>query len=306
MLQWTPTAEQAGSNDVTVVASNGVEPDASQSFAIEVSGTPPEPPTPGKLLFDHSFESGDLRGFYWHQNAPEVVSAPHPVREGKYSMRSYLHRYKSQYSYRTEAVLAKNPDMPPDQKIDQWWFTIGKEYWIGLSIYIPKDFVVDRAGMSDIVLQLQALPDPGERYRTPIFAVAINAGNWQIWNHWDTRSFTPSGEGAGSFTGSKYWLFPLGGSIGSWTDWVINVKWSWKSDGRLKIWKNGSVVVERSGPNCSNDQRGPYVQMGLYKWSWKEKHDPPYPSNTDWRLFYHDVLRIGGADASYQDVAPRG
>jgi hypothetical protein len=301
MVQWTPTTEQAGSNDVTVVASNGVEPNARQSFAIEVTGTPPEPPTPGKLLFDHNFESGDLRGFYWHQNAPEVVSAPHPVREGKYSMRSYLHRYQSRYSYRTEAIMSPDPNMPPDQKTGAWWFTIGQEYWIGLSIYIPKPFVADVGGMSGIVLQLQNIPDPGEMWRQPLFAIAINASNWQIWSKWDTRPFTPASEGAGSFSGSKYWLFPLGASIGNWTDWVINVKWSWQSDGRLKIWRSGSVVVDRNGPNCSNDQKGPYVQMGLYKWSWNNG----YPSNFDSRVFYHDALRIGGADASYQDVAPR-
>ena len=39
-ISWTP--EEVGSYDVTVVASNGVEPDASQSYTIEVTGTAPE------------------------------------------------------------------------------------------------------------------------------------------------------------------------------------------------------------------------------------------------------------------------
>jgi hypothetical protein len=45
-IEWTPTADQLGSNSVKVVASNGVNPDASQSFVIQVGQVPPEPPSP--------------------------------------------------------------------------------------------------------------------------------------------------------------------------------------------------------------------------------------------------------------------
>jgi hypothetical protein len=47
-IRWTPTVDQVGSNDVTVVARNGVEPNARQSFAVEVS-KPPVPPPAGKV-----------------------------------------------------------------------------------------------------------------------------------------------------------------------------------------------------------------------------------------------------------------
>jgi hypothetical protein len=45
LIEWLPSLEQIGSHGVMVVASNGVAPDAVQSFAVEVTGTSPPPPS---------------------------------------------------------------------------------------------------------------------------------------------------------------------------------------------------------------------------------------------------------------------
>lgn len=266
-------------------------------------GKPPETwspaPRSGRLLLEHGFETGDLSGFFWSENAPQVVTVPHPVRAGAYSMRSYLHRYQSEYSYRTEVTLAQNPDMPPDNKVDPFRFDIGQEYWIGFSVFVPDGFVMDVDKLSDIVFQVQATPDKGETFRSPILALDVNADEWVITSRWDTRAASPP---QNLFEGED--STPVGSvipSIGRWTDWVINVKWSWQADGFLRVWKNGQRVLQRTGPNCSNDKLGPYLAMGLYKWPWRS---PSRPANTDERLFYHDELRIAGASASYADVAP--
>jgi parallel beta-helix repeat protein len=50
-IEWTPVEGQVGTNDVTVVASNSVEPDAVQSFGIEVGEKPPEPPPYGPTYY---------------------------------------------------------------------------------------------------------------------------------------------------------------------------------------------------------------------------------------------------------------
>ncbi len=257
------------------------------------------------LLQVRDFETGDMSGFFWNQNAPEVVTAPHPVRAGNYSMRSYLHRYNSTYSYRTEAILAQDPNMPPDQGNDPFHFDINQEYWIGFSVFIPADFVVDTENLTDIILQIQATPDPGEDYRSPIFAISIDANDWEIISRWDSRALSPAGN---NFEGSEIvYRNPLGSDIGKWTDWVIHVKWSYQDDGFLEIWRDGSRVTTRTGPNCANDTVGPRIALGVYKWPWRpEFEDRNWTYNTDWRLFYHDELRIAGANASYDDVAPGG
>jgi len=250
------------------------------------------------VIWEGDFEEGDLRGFYWHQNAPQVVSAPEPVRAGNYAMRSYLHRYDSEYAYRTEAIVGSDQNAPPDTA-SEFTFTIGGEYWIGISIYVPADMVIDVEGLSDVVFQIQACPDPGEDWRSPVFGLDINADHWRIYSRWDTRSTSPTDN---SFTGERVvYDEPLGSSMGRWTDWVFHVIWSYESDGLLQVWRDGSLVVDRTGPNCSNDQVGPHPAFGVYKWPWR---DSGAEANTDWRLFYHDEFRIGDYRASYSDVAP--
>jgi len=278
-----------------------VEAQSGSPRALKASGITSQSSQP--LLFVKDFETGDLTGFYWNQNAPEVVAAPHPVRAGAFSMRCYLHRYESRHSYRTAVILAADPDMPPDARSNSYGFTMGEEYWIGFSTYIPNDFVVDVEGLTDILFQAQALPDSGEIYRQPVLAIAIDEDRWEVKTRWDTQKFRDPSEGTTAWSGSqKVYDEPLGADIGKWTDWVIHVKWSYQSDGFLQLWRDGVQVVDRTGPNCSNDERGPQLSLGVYKWPWRESFS--FTSNTEWRLFYHDELRIGGAAASYEDVAP--
>jgi hypothetical protein len=264
-----------------------------------VSSDPTPTPAPQGLLFEHGFETGDLSGFFWHANAPQVVTVPQPVRAGAYAMRSYLQRYNSPHSSRTEVIMAQDPRMPPDQRIEAFSFDIGQEYWIGFSIFIPDGFVTDIEDLSDVVFQIQAMPDKGETYRSPILALDINEDRWVVTSRWDPRADSPPQnrfEGESSTDVGS--IIP---ATGRWTDWVINAKWSWQKNGFVRVWRNGKPVLNRKGPNCSNDQRGPFLQMGLYKWPWAETY---FPSNTNERLVYHDELRIGGANSSYRQVAP--
>ncbi len=250
------------------------------------------------IIWEGDFEEGDLTGFYWHNNAPEVVSAPEPVRAGTYAMRSYLHRYESEYKYRTEAIVGLDQTAPPDTRLE-YTFDIGSEYWIGISIFVPTEMLGDVEGLSDVVMQIQACPDEGEDWRSPVFAIEVDGDNWRIYSRWDTRSTTPAGN---SFTGENVvYDEPIASSVGTWTDWVIHVVWSYESDGLLQVWRDGDMVVDRTGPNCSNDERGPHPAFGVYKWPWR---DDSAETDSDWRLVYHDEFRIGDYRASYADVAP--
>ena len=150
------------------------------------------------ILFVGDFEKGDLTGFYWNQNKPEVVQAPHLVRAGQYSMRSYLHRYDSKYTYRTE-VMAGSQDTNPEGQRDRFQMYVGNEYWVGLSIFIPNDFVADGDGCGELYFQFQAVPDSGELWRSPLTALVVSEDDWVVGSRWDTRAFSPSM----SFEGSE-------------------------------------------------------------------------------------------------------
>jgi len=45
--------------------------------------------------------------------------------------------------------------------------------------------------------------------------------------------------------------------------WVFHIKWSHKPDGLLEVWKDGKLVVRKTGPNTYNDERVPFLKWGL-------------------------------------------
>ena len=75
-----------------------------------------------------------------------------------------------------------------------------------------------------------------------------------------------------------------------------DVKWSYEADGFLKIWKNGVLVTDRTGGTCFNDDRGPFLKIGIYG----------ILDQDQTATIYYDELRIGDSNSSYSEVAPRG
>ena len=75
--------------------------------------------------------------------------------------------------------------------------------------------------------------------------------------------------------------YPLGElPLNEWTDLVFYFKWSLKSDGVTKIWKNGTLILDITGPTLVKDGQG-YMQMGMYTCI----NEP--------RTLYIDNVRIG-------------
>ena len=89
-----------------------------------------------------------------------------------------------------------------------------------------------------------------------------------------------------------------------WTDWVVHVKWSAGSEGRLSIWKDGQPVpgfYNKQGKNTYSSSYGNYMKIGIYKWAWSQGK----PSDVTERHMYYDALRIADSSGSYSAVAPR-
>ena len=228
----------------------------------------------------------------WHSsgNPPVVVTAPEPVRYGKYSMKSVVDRKTSKVSYRTEVV----PHMKEPAKI-------GQDYWYGFSIYFPKAWTPDN--IWEIVAQWHDVwdRDLGETSRNPILSFHAANDEISIHNIWDSRPLTPAepkGKGHKYEGGAKLWQGPI--DHDHWTDWVVHVKWSFKADGLMEIWRNGEKIVNRTGPNCFNDKKGPYFKMGIYK-GWRDREKPEGKVSS--RTIYHDEVRIAGPGGSYKAVS---
>jgi hypothetical protein len=236
------------------------------------------------LLFTSDFESRDFKGWRVSGNTPTI--APDPTRPGRHVMKTSLDRRRDQYPDRTEV---SGPSAE-----------IGKEYWYGFRILLPKDYLPDH--IWEIVAQWQGVPDTdlGEKWRNPVLALSTTDGCWGCVSRWDAKRNTFQ-SGKREYGGThEYDAGPY--ERGVWTDWVVHVKWSYGADGLLQVWRNGRRIVDQNGPNTFNDAKGPFFKMGLYK-GWG---DPKKKSDAvDQRVLYHDQFRMGGADASYEDVAPR-
>lgn len=239
-------------------------------------------------IFIGNFEKGDFSG--WKEelcckHSAQIVNSP--TRAGKHAVKFTLKKGDPEVARKPRAELRKGT-VPANS-----------ERWYGFSNYLPKDWVNDPS--YEITAQFPSKPDSSlEDGRSPALTLAVYEDKWRVSNRWDPKQITknrnPRPEG-----GSKGWSL---GEIekGKWTDWVFHVKWSSQSDGLLEVWKDGKLVVRKTGPNTYNDKRGPYLKLGIYKPQWEDK---PELSRATKRVIYFDEVRIGDASASYKDVVPK-
>jgi len=236
-------------------------------------------------LFEETFENGIEREWYkelcCHKSAVTVDS---PVRAGERAVKITLNKRDPivEGSKRSELVLRPVP--------------ANSERWYAFSMFLPESYKSDPS--AEIVVQWHDQPDlsSGDIWKTPPLYLTTNNGDLLLRRRWDSRRIvknnTPQGKEA-----INLGPYPKG----VWTDFVFHVKWSYKSDGLLEVWKNGKLVVKKTGPNTYNDAVGPYFKMGIYKFDWKYN---PRKSNTTQRVIYFDRVRVGGAGSSYAQVAP--
>lgn len=238
------------------------------------------------LIFIGDFERKDFSGWKLDlccKHSGEIVS--YPVRAGNYAAKFTLDRNDPLVENGKRAELKRYT-----------LATMGSEFWYGFSIFIPSNWLEDTA--PEIITQWHDIPDfwSGENWKRPPFTLSINNNTWQLGNVWDTKMVTKNNDVTGK---EVLWSSPL--KKGVWTDWVFHVKWSHKSDGIIEVWQDNMPIVNKHGPNTYNDLLIPYLKVGPYKYPWK-KGKPTSIVNE--RVIYFDEVRIGNANASYEDVAP--
>jgi Polysaccharide lyase len=249
--------------------------------------------TSSHLLYKVDFEDGTYGPFVAQgkpaRPIPQIQTEV--VRSGKYAVRSFIDSGVSDRIQRERVEMkAQGSGMVTKP---------GEEYWYGWSVYLASPWPVDPS-WGETLTQFHKSTDGGEPNPNPTLSFGFRPGSddWVIANRSDPRAFSADKAGVitRSFSGGKI-------ARDEWTDWVVNVKWSYKDDGFLKIWKNGELIVDSTGPNCSNDTYGPVFKMGVYKSAWR---DGTPSSAVKTRLAYHDEFRMADAAGSYEDVAPPG
>lgn len=227
------------------------------------------------IMFVSNFDSGFSE---WNTedlccgHSGQIVSSP--TRAGKGAMKITLNQNDDR---RAEIKLGAVP--------------ANSEQWYGFSVFVPRQYKKDR--VHEIIAQWHGKPDRnlGESNVRPPLALDIEDDKFGLINHWDANRNLEK-----SNIPEQEWDL---GTIqkGKWTDWVFHVKWSYKSDGLIEVWKDGNLAVRKTGPNSYNDEKGPYFKMGVYKNRWG--------SGVSERTLYFDEVRIGDPSAGYSSVAPK-
>jgi len=219
-------------------------------------------------VFTSGFESG-FTGWKKElccKHSAQIVSSP--KREGSHAIKLTL--YKSDPSRRAELRLKPIP--------------ANSEWTYRFSTFIPNNYATDPS--YEIIAQWHEQPDfsLGETWRRPPLTLSIKNEQFGVSNRWDSKPVSVTFKEAGS----QSWKL---GKVtkGEWIDWVFHVKWSYKSNGLLEVWKNGNLVVQKNGPNTYNDKKAPYFKIGIYKPDWKAD---PQKSITTQRVIYYDQVRV--------------
>ncbi len=207
---------------------------------------------------------------------------------GDRSMKTYLHRDNSKSSYRTEMVPAGNINTGALH---------GEDWWYAFNVYIPGNHIPDPVS-HDVVAQWHANKDRGEgNLGGPVIGLRVDNTRWDIDVNWTSNKITTKQ----NINNMRYNVGAI--SPGTWTEWIFHIKWSYNNDGVLEVWKNGKQVVNRKGPNAYNDNKAPYLKVGLYKTAWR---NPAKGANIRSRTFYHDGFVIAkGADVKLSDITSR-
>jgi len=238
-----------------------------------------------KLIFENTFEDSKALGEWQSEITPpnSIDRFPAPKKDNNYCVKFTIKKLDtlSGSGYRAEL---KGSEIPIDS-----------ERWYGLSVFLPESYITDT--IPESFIQWHNMPNfkRGEswaryKFQNP-FRIETRNGRFYF-----VHQFSTIPEDANSPIASKsYDLGPY--QTDKWTNWVIHFKLSYKSDGLFEIWKDGKKALALKGHNYYNDDSGPYLKLGLYKWGFLE-------SALKERTVYIDDMRIGNELAVYKDVAP--
>lgn len=229
-----------------------------------------------KLLFVETFENGINSGWARElccSHSAQIVSSP--VHYSGPDSRSI------KFTYRKADYLLNGTTKRAELKLREY-YPIGSERWYKFSMYVPTTWQNTKQGF--IINQFGQQPDRGEAGHVPALFLATDGQKLTLGSRWDPRELTTGKE---SVQGQGWDLGSL--PKGRWVDLVYHVKWSYKSDGILELYKDGEKVVSKQGPNCYNDESGVTMKLGMYASGIRAD-----PQDYDFKeqVIYYDGLRI--------------
>lgn len=121
--------------------------------------------------------------------------------------------------------------------------------------------------------------------------------NGKIWAEINGQVFSGVlGQGSGTIT-TDLGAVPKD----QWVRFVFHYKFSYNTDGKWQIWKNGQQIYNYSGKTIyppAITSSLPSFKLGIYKWPWAGSGS----SDVKTRIMYVDDVRIGNEKCTYNDL----
>lgn len=178
-----------------------------------------------------------------------------------------------------------------------------QERWYAARLLVPQEWIIGATRGGDIVLQWHAIPG-NWRATFPNLAISIKNDRWGIQQSFGSPQTKPDRTSTKIDDRVK---------PGEWVSWVVHAKWSPDADGKLRIWKDGQLVLDRDGPNVYGTigvKYTPYMKTGIYHPEWRVETDAQRqvfeaekPLAVK-KVIYVTDLKVGDERAAYEDVAP--
>jgi hypothetical protein len=166
------------------------------------------------------------------------------------------------------------------------------EFWYQARILVPADWKPSATPV--VAMQWHNTRDffLGEVGAIPPLALDIVGSQWRVIRAWDRRWISP--ETPPRVEGHQLAATaPL--EPGKWSEWTFHVRWSPNSDGFLRVWKDGQLLVEIEGPIGYQDLIGPYLKFGVYVPGWK---DIGLEKDVTTRVLYFDLIAASASPAN--------
>jgi len=230
---------------------------------------------PKGMIQTVDFETGDVSQSSWVEGRRKFMSTD-IVRNGKYAIKIALVHGQKRSEVDTRHV-------EPSGVFKYGW-----------SIYIPQDF--DAQTWFSIVTQWHTYGTGGIDARDggPPTTITISKDTWSM-------KILHQGADPGKAASEHFSFGNIDADRGKWTDFTMEVNWQGPTagGGYLRLYKNGVKVVDYTGTTWfDNKTSGPYFKVGIYRGS------VPWRGDEAKSILYFDDLRVGGADATLDDVDP--
>ena len=188
--------------------------------------------------------------------------------------------------------------------ISDWVGQENTERWYRFSFMLPEfdiTWLENPVNTWLVVTQLHQDPDdtPPDVTANPPIAFEIRNGNIVVINTGCADTVTT---GSNNRITRELYSTPL--EFNKWYDFIINVKWSWTTLGKVRIWSDRKQVYhDIAAVNCANNDpsrgsNGNYAKIGIYT------HYPMSDYYNNPLVIYHRGMIVGNESCSFSDMFP--